>query len=73
MKKLSSSGYIDKNINPHEIRNIIKVGINEFININPSARCNGIITTKNYSYICNAPVKPASDRCGRKHKFYSNL
>lgn len=68
MKKLSSSGYINNSIDPHEIRNIIKIGINEFININPSARCQATITTKNYSYKCNAPVKPGSESCGRKHK-----
>jgi hypothetical protein len=68
MKELCSSGYINKNINPHEIRNIIKTGIKKFINPE-SHKCKATITTNNHSYRCNAPTKPNSEYCGRKHKF----
>lgn len=56
-----------------DIRNIIKIETNEFLNkiyfkSQESSRCNATITKNNRSYRCNAPVKPGSEHCGRKHK-----
>lgn len=65
--ELYSLKYIDTNIKPNEVKNIIKIAIKKFINPE-SSRCQAKITTKNYSYTCNAPTKPGSKFCGRKHK-----
>jgi hypothetical protein len=69
MRILYSSGYINENIhNPNNITNTIKIELNKFVNPGYS-RCKAIISNKNGStYPCNAPVKPGSEYCGRKHK-----